>query len=78
MRSGFHNTQEDCDWLRATHLKGVPGLREFRSFVLQGNEGAPFAVNLYASEDPKYSDPYQRVRFDEGPPVYCVVSNEEG
>lgn len=64
--SGFMNDPADVQWLKETHLKGVPLpfiYQGFQSFVLQGNEDAPYAVNLYPSIDPNHDDDYYRVRF---------------
>ena len=58
----FLNTQEDCDWLKSTHLKNRPEL-EFKSFVLYGNEDAPEKVELYFSNDPLYTDGFHTVTF---------------
>lgn len=66
MKTGFMNTPDDCQWLKETHLKGVPlptGYAGFASYALQGNEDAPHAVNLYVSADPLYTDNFYRVRF---------------
>ena len=67
MRVGFMDTPEDCQWLRETALAGVPlpvPYDGFKSFVLQGNEDSPHAVNLYVSESPNYQDNYFRVEFE--------------
>lgn len=66
MKTGFMNTADDLQWLKETHLKGVPlpsAYQGFASYVLQGNEDAPHAVNLYVSADPLYRDNFYRVRF---------------
>lgn len=66
MQSRFLNDSTDVQWLKDTALKGVPlpsQWADFRSFVLQGNEDAPHAVNLYAAENPDHNDAYFRVRF---------------
>ena len=66
MRVGFCNKPEDCQWLRDTHLKGrdLPAPYDgFQSFVLQGPEDNPYAINLYVSNDPLYRDHYYRVHF---------------
>lgn len=55
MRATFLNSADDCQWLREGALRGVPlpaKYAGFQSFVLQGNEDAPHAVNLYVSADP--------------------------
>lgn len=82
MKTGFLNSPDDCQWLRETHLKGVPlpaAYQGFTSFVLQGNEDAPHAVNLYAKTDPLYSDNFYRVRFVNDSGAYaegCEYSGE--
>lgn len=66
MRVGFMNESSDVQWLKETALRGIPlpaEWGEFASFVLQGNEDAPYAVNLYRNADPLYSDNFYRVRF---------------
>lgn len=74
MRQAFLETADDCQWLRETHLKGVPlpsKYAAFQSAILQGNEDAPHAVNLYAAAEPDYRDDYFRVTFDHAAPIYC-------
>lgn len=81
MRSGFLNSAEDCQWLREVHLRGVPlpaKYAGFQSFVLQGNEDAPHAVNLYVSADPLYTDNYYRFQFDCTAPIYCEACECDG
>lgn len=81
MRSAFLDTAEDRQWLRETHLRGVPLPTEYAQFgfaVLLGNEDAPHAVNLYKSADPLHSDDYLRVVFDVAAPVYCEYCEFDG
>jgi hypothetical protein len=81
MRVGFMDTPEDCQWLRETALAGVPlptRYAGFKSFVLQGNEDSPYAVNLYVSMEPHYQDNYMRYEFDQDPPVYCTGREFDG
>lgn len=80
MRVGFMNEEGDVQWLNETKLVGVPlpfAYQGFRSFVLQGNEDAPHAVNLYRSIDPNHDDDYYRVRFvnDSGAYAECADYN---
>lgn len=77
MQTGFINETADVEWLKETHLKGVllPSVyQDFRSAVIQGNEDAPHAVNLYRSIDPDHDDDYYRVRFvnDSGAYAECA------
>ena len=58
----FLNTQEDCDWLRSTHLGGREDLK-FEAFVLYGNEDSPTKVDLYFTSDPLYSDEFHTINF---------------
>jgi hypothetical protein len=61
------DTPEDCQWLRETALAGVilpAPYAGFKSFVLQGNEDSPYAVNLYVSSTPDYRDNYYRYEFE--------------
>jgi len=70
----FTNTIDDIKWLKDTALRGVPLPTQwagFRSFVLQGNEDSPYALNLYKIENPNYRDDYLRVTFDNKAPIYC-------
>lgn len=81
MRTGFINESADVEWLKETHLKGVPlpfKYERFASFVLQGNEDAPHAVNLYASIDPNYYDDYFRVRFVNDSGAYAEACEYNG
>ena len=66
MKTGFLNSTDDVQWLKETHLNGVflpAKYQRFASFVLQGNEDCPHAINLYVSNDPLYSDDFYRIRF---------------
>lgn len=78
---GFCNSPDDVQWLRETHLKGVPlpfAFDRFASFVLQGNDDAPHAVNLYASIDPNHDDNYFRVRFVNDSGAYAEACEYNG
>lgn len=68
----FCNSPDDVQWLKDTALKGCEGIPEFKSFVLYGNEAAPYRIDLYMSADPLYADRHMRVTFDCESPVYCV------
>ena len=81
MRVGFMNTPDDCQWLRETHLKGVAlptKYADFKSFVLQGNEDAPHAVNLYVSADPLHTDTFLRFEFVNDGLVYAYGREYDG
>lgn len=81
MRVGFMNDPDDCAWLRETALRGVPLPEKytgFRSFVLQGNEDAPYAVNLYTAKDPNHTDDFFRVCFGVDAPLYCEAQEIKG
>lgn len=56
-RQQFLSGPADCQWLRETHLKAVPDVPTFASFVLYGNEDCPDGLDLYGSADPFYRDP---------------------
>lgn len=71
MRMQFCNDADDVQWLKETHLKGVPGLPDFQSFVIVGNEDAPEYLQLYESADPLYTDRFMRVTFGDAP-IYCT------
>lgn len=81
MKTGFLNNSDDCQWLRETHLKGVPIPSKwagFASFILQGNEDAPHAVNLYISRDPLMVDSFYRVRFVNESGAYAEACEYDG
>ncbi len=81
MRIGFMDKPEDVTWLLETHLRGVtlPTMWQgFQSYVLQGNEDAPYAVNLYLSQSPFYLDDFLRVTFDHPAPTYCEYAAYNG
>jgi hypothetical protein len=70
----------DLNWLRDTHLRGVPLPAKYMGFqfaVLHGNEDAPHSLDLYVSKEPDYDDDYLRVLFGE-PPVYCSYIEMDG
>lgn len=78
---GFCNAPEDVQWLKDTHLKGVtlPDMyKHFQSFVLQGNEDAPHAVNLYNLPMPYEMTDYFRVRFAHNDLGYCEMAEYNG
>lgn len=77
----FLETPADCDWLRETHLKGVPlpsDWQGFQSAILQGNEYAPHAVDLYRDAAPRFDDDYLRVTFNHEAPIYCEYCVYDG
>lgn len=81
MREAFLNDPADVQWLKETALKGVSlpaSWAGFASFVLQGNEDAPHAVNLYQSADPLYTDNFYRVRFDGDGLTYAQACEYSG
>lgn len=72
---------DDVQWLKDTCLKGVPLPTQWEAFqfaVLQGNEDAPHAANLYKSPEPKFDDDYYRIRFVNDGPVYCECAEYDG
>ena len=81
MRNAFIESDDDIQWLRETHLRGVPLPSKYANFkfaVLQGNEDAPHAVNLYITDNPKHDDDYFRVKFDVDSPLYCEGAEYNG
>jgi len=81
MKSGFMNSNDDVEWLNSTHLKGVPLptlWKGFKSYVLQGNEDSPYAVNLYKSVDPVMDDDFYRVRFENESGAYAEACQYDG
>lgn len=81
MRFEFMNEPEDVQWLKDTALKGIilpSKYANFKSYVLQGRENAPYAVNMYLSIDPYHSDDYFRICFELEPPIYCQGLEYEG
>lgn len=65
MRTGFITSKDDIRWLKEVHLAGLElgAFAGFKFAVLMGNEDAPYAVKLYMSYDPAYSDDYLYVVF---------------
>ncbi len=81
MRDSFLVLPEDIQWLKDTHLKGVPLPTKWQSFtfaVVQGNEDSPFAVNLYLGGNPLWNDDYYRIRFINSLPIYCECAEFDG
>jgi hypothetical protein len=81
MKTTFLDTPEDTQWLRDTHLRGVPlptKYMGFRCAILQGNEDAPHSINLYMTQAPNYQDDYLHVTFDHAAPVYCECIEFDG
>lgn len=81
MKNAFLETPEDVQWLRETHLKGVVSPSDFAAFksaIMQGNEDAPHAVNLYADAEPRFDSDYLRVTFGHEAPVYCEYQLYDG
>lgn len=71
------DTPEDIQWLRDVHLAGVDlpqAYAGFRFAILYGNEDAPGSLDLYASAEPCYFDPFCRVVFEDAGPV-CSIQN---
>ena len=56
----FFDSPEDVEWLRTTHLNETK--HEFKSFLMEGNEDSPTALDLFATSDPSCTDPYWEVR----------------
>lgn len=81
MRSAFLESPEDIQWLKDTHLRGVPLPSAYHNFsfaILQGNEDAPHAVNLYADAEPRFDADFLRVTFDHNAPTYCEYCEYDG
>lgn len=81
MKTGFLDTAEDVQWLKETHLKGVTlptNWAGFQSYILQGNEDAPHAVNLYTTVAPVVTDDYYRVRFVNDSGAYAEACQYDG
>lgn len=81
MHNAFLDTQADTQWLKETHLKGIPLPSKYANFqcaVLQGNEDAPCAVNLYIAQSPDITDNYFRIVFENDPPVYAIGAEFNG
>lgn len=51
MRVTFLDTDEDCQWLRDTHLKGL-NPPPFKSATILGNEDSPERIVLYPIAEP--------------------------
>ena len=81
MRLAFLETVDDIQWLKDTHLKGVPlpsAYQNFRFAILQGNEDCPYAVNLYVESSPRLDSDYLHVTFDHEKPTYCEYREYDG
>lgn len=85
MKQAFYDSPDDCQWLRDTALKGcdavlhaVDSVGGFYSFVLYGNEDAPYKVDLYLKADPLYTDRRYIVRFHPEPGCYCIGEWKQG
>ena len=81
MKTEFMNEFDDIEWLNSTHLKGVPLPKQwsaYKSYVLQGNEDAPYAVNLYPSDNPNFDDDFYRVRFVNDSGAYAEACQYDG
>lgn len=81
MANHFLQSADGVQWLRDTHLRGVTlptDWQQFQSAIVQGNEDAPYAVNLYRETDPHYQADYLRVMFDHGAPIYCEFAVYDG
>lgn len=81
MRTAFIETPADVQWLKDTALKGVTLPTDWAGFcsaVVQGNEDAPHAVNLYKAESPNFDDDYFRVRFVNNSGVYAECCSYDG
>lgn len=81
MRNAFLETAEDLQWLRETHLRGVPLPAKYAQFsfaVMAGNEDAPYSVNLYVSPAPTVTDDYLHVTFFCNDHVYCEYIEFDG
>lgn len=66
---------EDVQWLKETHLKGVPlpaKYADFQSFVIYGNEDAPDRLDLHTTKNPQYCDDYLKIVFEDAP-IYCSM-----
>lgn len=60
----FYTGKEDCDWLKATALRHIFVPKDFKSFLLYGNEDCPNSVELYADADPTcYDKPVEVIVF---------------
>lgn len=80
VKAGFLCEASDVEWLKDTHLKGVilpTNWKGFESFVLQGHEDMPYAVNLYLSATPSFDDDYLRVVFMYDT-IYCHYQVYDG
>lgn len=81
MRNAFIETADDIEWLKTTHLKGVPLPTKWESFasaIMQGNEDSPYAVKLYLSETPNFDDNYLFVKFVNDRMTYCEYVEYDG
>lgn len=82
MKTAFIETADDIQWLKDVHLNGVSlpeKWADFKYAILQGNEDAPYAVNLFLSAEPHLGDDYFRVKFQDIAPLsYCESCEYDG
>lgn len=81
MKQAFIESADDILWLKQTALKGViicSAYADFKFAILQGNEDAPHAVNLYKDKNPDFNDDYFRYVFHPEAGVYCVGLEYDG
>ena len=55
MNQEFLNHPDDVNWLAAFALRDM-NPPEFGSYLIYGNEDDPSRLDLYSSNDPRYSD----------------------
>lgn len=75
-RQTLLNEPEDIQWLLDTHLKGVPlptPWKDFKSFIIYGNEDAPGLLELYMNTDPDVEDSFYSINLmQDDPSIYCT------
>lgn len=69
MPSSFFNQARDVQWLKETHLNGVPVPMDylyFKSYILTTDADRVTSVELFNRENPVISEPSHRIAFTKG------------
>lgn len=67
MRTTTLDSEDDLQWLKDTHLRGIKLPDKWAAFqfaVLYGHESGPDAVDLYLSANPDVQDAYLKITLE--------------
>jgi hypothetical protein len=77
-RETFCDTPEDVTWLLETHLKNAePAPKEFKSFIIYGNEDCPEHLRLYTDKNPDVIASYQAYTYDKENDKYILTREQK-